>query len=307
MDLTLRQLAAFEAVARCGGYTAAARELRVSQSSLSRTVQEVERLMRVRLFERTTRSLRRTAEGDALLAAAERVLGTHRAEMNRLDRVLRGDEGTVTVATLPSVAAVLLPPVIADFRERHPGIAVRVLDGMARTALDRVASGTADLAVTAPDPRPVGLSVRPLVRDSFFAALPPGHALAAQERVTWARLGQETFIALGADSSVRRLTDRAFEEAGGAPATAIEAGNVSTVGGLVAAGLGVTALPSLVRVLMGFTDIAHRPVEEPVWSREIGVVTPRGRTPSPAAARFLERLESAPDVTGLLPEGAERV
>ncbi|PSK99356.1 DNA-binding transcriptional LysR family regulator [Murinocardiopsis flavida] len=297
----MRQLVVFAAVARAGSFTDAARELRISQSALSRTVQEMERTLRVRLFERTTRTVRRTPEGDELLAVAERVVGVHRAEMGRLGRYLEGETGTVTIATVPSVAAVLLPPVISGFRARRPDIRVRVLDSMSDIALDRVAAGTADFAITLADRLPAGLYRRPLVRDAFFAALPRGHPLAERTSLRWRDLGGEPFIAIGADSSVRKLTDRAMASAGVQAAGTIEVGNVSTVGGLVAAGLGVSALPALVRVLMSFADIAHRPLTGPVAAREIGVVLPAGAGPAPAARRFLDLLESLPGTGHPLP------
>ncbi|WP_067972721.1 LysR family transcriptional regulator [Nocardiopsis trehalosi] len=290
MDLTLRQLAAFAAVARAENFTAAARELRVAQSSLSRTVIDLERTLGVLLFERTTRRMRRTPEGDELLAAAERVLAVHRAEMAGLKRYLAGERGSVTIATLPSVAAVLLPPVIAAFRTAQPDITVRILDGMSAAAVERIVAGTADLAIAVPDHLPPGLRSWPLVEDRFFAVVPPGHPLADRGSVRWADFDGEDFIAIGTDSSVRGGTDRAFAESGAHPARIIEAGNVSTVGGLVAAGLGVSALPALVRVLMGFADHVHLPLRDPVVDRGLSVVLPRQRRPTPAAHQFLDLL-----------------
>ncbi|GAB3213830.1 LysR substrate-binding domain-containing protein [Marinactinospora thermotolerans] len=305
MDLSLRQLEAYAAVARAAGFSEAARELRVSQSALSRTVQEIERLLRVRLLERTSRGVRRTPEGEELLAVAERLLAAHRAEMSRLGRFLEGETGTVTIATLPSVAAVLLPPVIAAFRARHPGIGVRVLDGMSDTALEAVARGRADMAIAVPARAIPGVRARPFVRDTFFAALPPDHPLTARRRLAWADFGGHPFIALGVDSSVRRLTDRAMAAAGVEVATTVEAGNVSTVGGLVAAGLGVSALPALVRVLMGFARIEHRPLDGPATARGIDLLVPDGATPTPAARRFLDLVEELPAADHPLPDDVE--
>ncbi|MDA0563185.1 LysR family transcriptional regulator [Streptomonospora sp. S1-112] len=290
MDLSLRQLAVYAAVARAESFTAAARELRVAQSSLSRTVLEIERVLGVRLLDRTTRRIRRTPEGQQVLEAAERVLAAHRAEMVGLERYLAGERGAVTIATLPSVAAALLPPVIARFRAQRPGIAVRILDGMSDTALERLASGAADLAITVADRLPAELRAQPLVEDRFFAVLPPGHPRAGAAELAWADFAGEEFIAVGADSSVRAGTDRAFAQAGARPAGVIEAGNVSTVGGLLAAGLGVSAMPALVEVLMSFASYVRLPLVRPVLDRRLSVVMPRDRALTPPARGFLECL-----------------
>jgi len=290
MDLSLRQLGVYAAVARAESFTAAAEELRVAQSSLSRTVSGMERMLGVRLFERTTRRVRRTPEGERLLEAAERILAAHRAEMAGLERYLVGERGVVTIATVPSVAAALLPPVIARFRRQRPEVAVRILDGMSDAALERLASGAADLAITAAAGLPADLIAHPLAEDRFFAVLPSAHPRAASAELAWADFSGEEFIAVGADSSVRAGTDRAFAEAGVRPAGVTEAGNVSTVGGLLAAGLGVSAMPALVEVLMGFADYVRRPLVDPVLNRRLGVVLPRERRLPPPAAGFLDCL-----------------
>ncbi|WP_345556322.1 LysR family transcriptional regulator [Streptomonospora halophila] len=290
MDLSLRQLRVYAAVARAESFTAAAAELHVAQSSLSRTVLELERQLGVRLFDRTTRRIRRTPEGRELLEAAERVLAAHRAEMAGLQRYLAGERGVVTIATLPSVAAALLPPVIARFREQRPQTAVRILDGMSEAALERLASGAADLAITFADGLPDGLRAQPLAEDRFFAVLPPAHPLAGAAELGWGDFSGEQFIAVGADSSVRAGTDRAFAEAAVRPAGVTEAGNVSTVGGLLAAGLGVSAMPALVEVLMSFADYARVPLVRPALDRRLSVVLPRDRRVPPPARSFLDCL-----------------
>jgi LysR family carnitine catabolism transcriptional activator len=290
MDLTLRQLSVVEAVARSGSFTAAAERLRVSQSALSRTVAGIERTVGVPLFERTTRRLTLTAAGHRLLSIADRVLAAHRVGMNELARYLSGEQGTVTVATLPSVAAVLLPPVLSTFRERHPGISVRILDGVAHTVVDRLLGGEADLAITTPNRLPAELAHRPLVLDRFYATVPPRHRLAAQQTLTWADLAAEPFVAIGVGSSVRAFTDAAFESARVRVPRVVEAANVATVGGLVAAGLGISALPALVRALVSFAQLAHRPLTDPVVDRQLDVVLPATGTPSATTRKFLDML-----------------
>jgi LysR family transcriptional regulator, carnitine catabolism transcriptional activator len=302
MDLSLRQLEAYAAVARAGSFTTAARELRVSQSSLSRTVAEVEHRLRVTLLRRTTRRVRVTPEGDELLRVADRLLAAHRQEMERLGRYLEGSRGVVTIATLPSVAAVLLPSVVAALRAQEPEIDVRIVDGLSRAVVERVQRGEADVGLTVPHGLPTGLRTQRLVQDRFFAALPPGHAAAAQHEVSWSALSGEQFVAVGSESSVRHFTDHAFAEAGVQVAGLIETTNVATVGGLVSAGLGVSALPSLVRALMSFAALEHRPLCAPVVHRGLAVLV-RADGVSPPARRFLDLLAHLRDEQYDLPPG----
>ncbi|MFC7326164.1 LysR family transcriptional regulator [Marinactinospora rubrisoli] len=305
MDLSLRQLSAFVAVARCGSFTAAAQERHIAQSSLSRTVAEIERLLGAKLFQRDTRNVQLTPEGAELLDVAEDILAAHRAGMTRMARFVSGERGVVTVATLPSVAAVLLPTVIATFRAHRPGIGVRIIDTHAGSVVDRMADGEADLAITIPDGLPEWLSGRPLVRDRFHAVLPAGHPLAARSTVGWDELAEAGFIALGPESSVRSFTDAALAEAGSRTPSAAEARNVAAVAGLVRAGLGVSAVPALVRTLMSFAELADGVAVEPVAERRLDLVLPARRRIAPAARRFVELLAELRATGHPLPDGVE--
>ena len=308
MDATLRQLAAYAAVARAASFTAAAVELHVSQSSLSRTVAELERLFGAQLLERDTRNVTLTPTGVETLRVAEQVLNAHRSGMKELERFVLGESGTVAVATLPSVAAVLLPHVITSFRRQWPRVAVHIMDGLERSVLDRVISGDADFAISTGLGEPAEqLEHRPWVRDRFVAVLPQDHPLARQQEVTWVELADEPFLAVGRDSSARRLADAAFAQVDAHAAPAAEAGSVATVGGLVAAGLGVSAMPSLVLPLMATGSVVHRPLVEPIVDRRLDVVQ-RARRPLPLAAhRFLAMLDEFRDQGCELPAGASWV
>lgn len=287
----MRQLAAYTAVARAASFTAAAAQMHVSQSSLSRAVADLERQLGVRLLERDTRNVQLTAAGVEALRVAEQIVTAHRAGMQELRRYLLGESGTVAVATLPSVAAVLLPQVISDFRARRPQVAVRLLDGLERPVVERVLSGDADFAITTVASPPEQLEHRPLVRDRFVAVLPQGHPLADRQEIAWEDLARQPFLAVGRDSSVRRLTDAAFAQIDARAQPAAEAGSIATVGGLVTAGLGVSALPALVLPLTGAGPVVCRPLVDPVVDRRLDIALRARRTLPAVTQRFLETLE----------------
>jgi DNA-binding transcriptional LysR family regulator len=304
MDASLRQFAAYVAVARAASFTAAAAQLQVSQSTLSRAVSDLERVLGVRLLERDTRNVQLTAAGQETLRVAEQIVDAHRSGMKQLGRYLLGESGVVAMATLPSVAAVLLPRMISAFRGRRPGVSVRIMDGLERAVLGKVLSGDADFAVTTVGAASDRLDHHPLIRDRFRAVLPEGHPLADRDEVTWEDLAAEPFLAVGPESSVRRLTDAAFAQAGAEVRLAAEASNVATVGGLVAAGLGVSAMPALVLPLLGPGRVVHRELAGPTVERRLDVVVRARRTLPPAAAAFLDLLEEARTQGHDVPAGA---
>jgi DNA-binding transcriptional LysR family regulator len=295
----LRRFEVFRAVATAGSFTRAAADLRVSQPAISRTVRDLERSVGVPLFHRTTRSVTLTPEGTELLAVAADVLARYDGAMDRFAAYCRGDRGSLVIAALPSVAAALLPALLSRLRADHPAIDVEVLDVTAAEATAHLRTGRADLAIAEPPPVHDDLDIQILRLDPVRAVLPARHRLSSGQPVTWAALAAEPFIALGHGSSVRRLTDRAFAQAGAAPTSLLETRNIATAGAMVEAGLGVSALPELVLPLLAFAPVVTRELRDPPVAREIAVITRTGGSVAPPARRFRALLGSdAPAVPG---------
>lgn len=291
MDTTLRQFRMFLAVVEAESFTDAARRISASQSSVSRAVTDLESALGVRLLERDTRNVELTAAGRVAQRLAGELLDVHESVVRTMRRFATGDAGTVTLSTLPSVAAALLPDVMKSFRTRHPDIAMRMRDGLEGRVLEDVLNGTADFAITTLSHRSERLRSEPLIRDEVVALLPVGHPLGDQDTVCWSDLVGHPFVALGHASSVRRITDGAFSQIGGADAWVTEVGSIPAVGGLVAAGLGVSALPSLVLTMIGANEVICRRLVDPVVFRPLDVVR-RTRTweVPPAGQHFLDAL-----------------
>jgi LysR family transcriptional regulator, carnitine catabolism transcriptional activator len=289
MDLTILQLRTVVAVHDAGGFTAAAASLLQAQSSLSRTVLEVERKLGVSLFTRTTRHLEPTAEGREFVAIARATIATFDANLAHFAGFLDGQRGRVRVATLPSLAAILLPAVVSRYHVEHPEVTLSIEDALAAEVLDRVRRGVVDFAVTVVSATtdPIDdLAVTDVATDRFCCVFPPHHRFADATEVAWSELAQEEFIAFDRTTSIRQHLDRAFAAAAARPRNAIEARNISAVAGLVAAGLGVSAVPGLVLPLTRFAGLDHRPLGGPAAERRIAVVRVPHRPLSPAADAF---------------------
>ncbi|WP_198009049.1 LysR family transcriptional regulator [Saccharomonospora saliphila] len=307
MDLEMRHLRAVVAVADHGGYSAAGQRLHLAQSSLSRTVQEVERRLGVALFERTTRAVRPTVDGERFVALARDVLSHADAALRHFEGYLAGTRGTVSVAALPSLAATLLPPVVSALRERLPEVTVRIRDGLSAEVLDHLRSGRADLAVTVADTVPPGPHTRPVAADRFHCVCAVDHPFADRADVSWADLSGEPFVAFDATSSIRAYVDRTLTRQRVELGPVTEARNVGAVAGLAAAGLGVSAVPALVLPLMSFADLHHRPLTGPAVERDIRLVHDPARPLSATALAMRDLLETASTHALRLPHGARWV
>ncbi|WP_369392434.1 LysR family transcriptional regulator [Streptomyces sp. CG1] len=294
MNVSLSQMAVLDAVARNRSFSGAARDLHIGQPMVSRTVALVERMVNATLFTRTTRTVELTDAGRAYLAIARSVLAAADRAHRQWDGYQAGENGEVAVAVLPSVAATVLPAAVREFTRGRPGRSVTVFDVPADEGMDMLKAGHVDLAMCearqthlAPDFADIQL----LTTDTLVAVTPPDSPLAALDEITWAQLAQHPFVALLPGSSVRALTDFGFDAASTSPRALVTARGVPTVAGLVAADIGVSAVPTGVLPLLGSQALAVRPLTDPVVTRRIHLLE---RTPpSPAAHAFRKALTDA--------------
>lgn len=264
----------------------------------------------VKLFERTTRALELTDEGEQFVQMAQRILHTYQQETEDFEGYLAGTKGVLRLAALPSLAVSLLPPMITRFRDRYPDILVEVEDVLAGQITDYVRSGVVDLAVTAaPTPSlqavmtSAGIRFEAIAVDHFYCVLPHGHRLLDQPTIDWSDLAGEAFIAFEESSSVRVIVDEVLLAHGVVPARLVSARNVASIAGMCAAGLGVSAAPGFVLPLMAIPGVVTRPIGTMPVARRIGVLRSTRRSPSPPARQFLEIINSASEVIAL-PDGA---
>lgn len=284
MNVTLRQLKAFVAVAQLGGFTPAAQRLHLTQSALSVLVRELERELGIRLFDRTTRMVRLTEAGRELYAGAEKMLLDLEHAVANSRGLADVKRGRVTFAATPLMSSTLLPRILASFARRHPGVTVVLKDAMAGQIVRQVREGEVDFGIgtfLAPEP---GFVTEPLMSDTLLLACPKDHPLARRSRVRWRDLAGFPFIALTRDNAVGDLVRDCLKEAGTTVDVAHEVAFLTTVLGMVEAGLGISVLPSYGRGAVRVHDIALRRLAEPAIRRETSLIMRRDRSLSPAAA-----------------------
>lgn len=307
IDIGLRHLRIAVAVADAAGYTAAARDLHLAQSSLSRTILELEGRLGVQLFERTTRHVSPTRDGEEFLAIARRLLNDFDAELRHFQGYLSGTRGSVSIAALPSLAATLLPPVLAAFRAERPEVTVSVRDGLSAEVLELVLSGSVDMAVTVSTTVPHTLRSTPIAIDEFSCVFQPGHRLGQQSQVRWTDLEAEAFVAFDPGSSIRSITDATLAAHHITLGDVTEARNIGAVAGLTGAGLGLTAVPGLVLPMMNFAGLVARPLVAPTVERHICLIHHPDRPQSRTAAALLQLLADADRQSLKLPAGVRWV
>lgn len=289
----LSSLRLFQQLAQTCSFSETARLANVSQPALSRTIRLLEEQLEARLFDRDTRNVALTPAGEALLPVVNRLLADFDSAFSEVARSLGGRHGRVVLGALPSFAASALPRFLADFQPAHPNIAITVRDGLAGTIYQQMRDREVDLAVlTPPDMHEADFAFEPLFDDPCALVCRRAEWPDAARTATWKYFADRPFIAMAAHSSVRELTDAAFIRAELVVRPLYECAQLATVGGLIAAGLGVSALPLSTRPMLDAYDLAWRPLERPRIGRQIGITYLAQRSLSPQAERVRDALST---------------
>ncbi len=286
MNITLRQLQVFVAASRARSFSEAADKLGISQPSLSGTIGKIETQLGFRLFDRTTRSLLLTSDGRDLAAVAEDLVRDFEAALGGIAARSAGKRGRVSLAVLPSVAATILPEALGAFVKEFPEIDVTIHDVLQDRAVALLRNGVVDFAVTTQAASYPELQFDELGADPFFLVCKRNHPLARQNTVTWRETAEFPFIALSSTTSVRRFADTAMGQSEVVIRPRYEVEQILSAVTLVAAGLGITALPSLTLAMFNNRGLVMRPLVAPAIHRRLGVLSLKERTLS-APARFL--------------------
>jgi LysR family carnitine catabolism transcriptional activator len=288
LNVSTRQVKAFLALAEQKNFTRAANQCHLSQSAFSTLIRTLEDAISIRLFDRDTRKVELTPEGRLFLVGASRLLEDFRSALSDLGEHAARRRGRVALAALPSLAAGWLPGVLAEFRARYPGIELDVADELSESCVERVRSGRADFALAAVRASAPELRTDPFCSDRFHLVCRADHPLATRRKLTLAELAGEPFIHLARSSSVRQHIEAAIRPA--QMNRVMELEQLSTVAGMVRAGLGVTVVPSLTLFHFQHPDLATRPLNAPGLKREIFVIRWKDRSLSSAAQVLLEFL-----------------
>ncbi len=288
MNITLKQLRAFLAVAETGSFTRAGDRLHLTQSATSGLIRELERELGVRLFHRTTRRVDLTDAGRDFEVSVGRLLSGLDRSVADIGALAARERGRLSVAAPPLLAGTLLPTLIATFLDRYPGIEVALHDLSTDRIVRRVNAGDVDCGIGTFSPDAEGLARTPLISDALMLFCPRDHALSRRRRTGWAEIASLPVIALTPDSGIRTLVDRTFAGIGAEPALAYEVTQITTAIAMVEAGLGVSVLPSFARTVGRRYRVDTCAISGPAVTREIELVHAAGRSPSPAVQAFSE-------------------
>lgn len=284
--LELRHVRAFLCVARHLHFARAADELDIAPPALTRLVQDAERLLGVRLFHRTRRSVALSAAGAAYLGEAQAALAHLARGRERAALAERGEIGRIELGYVSSAAyAGVLQRTVGAFRDAHPRIRVDVREVPMSEVAARLDAGTLDAAyVRPPLPLPDGVSTHTVHRDVFVVAVHGQSPLAARVSIRPAALAGERFVvpeqALGTLEVARRGRFEPIVDARPGALVAVLA-HVSVSGG-------VAIVPKALVGCVSLPGVAYRPIEGKPIASEVAVAY-RRHEKAPAVRAFVRQ------------------
>ena len=241
--MDLHQLKVFHSAVTAGGLTHAGREMRLSQSTISHHIKQLEEELACQLFLRVGKRVLLTEAGQLLREHCEKIFqDVQNAEMSI--RELAGmQRGRVRFGTGATTLIYQLPPVLETYQARFPNIELIVVSDITDNILRDVKAQRLDMGLVMLPVEERDLQVVPLCNEELRIAISSSHPLAGKRTLSLAALGQLRFILYEQKTVMRRLIDNYFKELGVTPRVAMVMENIEAIKSLVGAGLGVSVLP----------------------------------------------------------------
>ncbi len=292
--LKLRQMRVVDAIMTHRSLQKAAAALGLSQPALTKTLQELEDMLGARIFERHARGVEPNRFGEAVAAAARRMLAEARRLEDELESIGAAASGTIAIGALPVAAAGILPGVLAALKERHPGIVVRLVQGTTEQLLPALAAGDIDLVVgRLYEPAAPDAFLREAIYEEPIAVLArAGHPL-ARAGVTTADLAAYPLVLPTITQRVGQEIERVLAALGLPAGAPVRSSSVSLIREMLLTTDSITAIPSdmlagdIARGAVAIVDLALAASPRPA-----GLIRAPGRTLSLSAEAFVACLRA---------------
>lgn len=271
INYDIGDLRAFCCLVRAGQYTAAASQLCVTTSALSRRIAKLESEIGGRLFERTTRRIKVTQLGLSLYERVLPVVGQLDACMTDAARIAQGQGSSLAVGTVASVGHSVFPKVLPTFYEMYPQTYLAIRDANATVVTKMVEDGEVEFGVTTPVPFPQTLAVKQIASYGFNLVFARGAFIAPlQKMLSWSQLSSLPVVGLHPLSSTRLQIDNVLHSNGIALPWKLEVDHLATMIGLVQTGKFFAVMPALFEAQGYGLDTV--PITNPEIVRDICIV-----------------------------------
>jgi LysR family transcriptional regulator, hydrogen peroxide-inducible genes activator len=297
--MELRQFLYAIQIAAEKNFSRAAEKLHIAQPSLSQQLSKLEKEIGVLLFQRNTNSVEITHAGDVFVEKAQKILDMVNQLKKEMEDISQMRKGKLVVGSLPITGSHVLPLVLPVFQSRYPEIEIVLVEDTTTRLEHLTSNGQTDISLLTLPLHEPSLTCQKLIDEEIWLALPPQHALLQAKNQSshsdgaWIQISdleKEPFIVLKKGQGFRQLTEELCLAAGFQPNIVFESSNIDTVQSLVAAGMGIAFVPSMIARTQGspFTPIYLPLHDKP--HRTLVIAYRNGRYLSKAAEAFIATL-----------------
>ncbi len=286
-------LALFHAVAQAGGISAGAAAVRVSQPAVSKQIAELEGALGVKLLERLPRGCRLTEAGEILADYARRWRALEADAAQAIEEYRGLKRGRLNLGASLTIAGYLLPRVLAEFHRRYPEIELRVQTANTRQVQAALLDGTLELGLTEGVHAAPELESEVFFEDELVAIAPAKHPFVKRADVTAREFCREPLILREPGSGTRAAIEQAFARKKLKVEPLLSLASPEAVKGAVLSGMGLAIVSRLIieqelaSGALGIVPLKDLAIRRPLRRQRL-----RGRSESPAAAKFRELLSA---------------
>lgn len=289
-NISVRLLYAFIALVDLKHFTRAAERCHSSQSAFSVMIQKLETAIGAKLFERDTRKVTLTPEGVLFAEVARALIEEIESAFNDMSEYVALRRGRVAIAALPSLAARGIPAVIAEYKQKYPGVSVQLYDALSDQCLSMLREERVDFVLTAPGQNFVEFESTVLCSDPFYLVCRCDHRLASKRSIKVEDLANCEIVHLTRSTSVRQHVDILLRDVPTVH-SGLEVEHLATVAGLVEQGLGVALVPELTLFQFRQLNLVAIPLKAVDSVRPVLIVKRKDQSLSIAAQAFLTLVE----------------
>lgn len=289
MKINFKLLGTFLAVAENSSFRKAGEQTHLSLPAVSMQIKQLEEQLGVVLFQRTTRKVDLTQAGEQLMISARKAMAEIETGLTQIQNAVDVLEGHLSFGCVPTVASSRLPTILLEFAKKYPGISVQVRELAHPDLLDAVRRREVDFGI-GPIPEKKGeLDFAPIFVDEYYALLPKVFRDGGRAGISLRELAKMPLLTLSNSTLFRNHLDSVLKANDLVAEHNYEFTHVSTLIAMAEAGLGIAILPRI--AIPRKTPLKAVRVTGPALSRTIAVITIRGHSLSPAAARLVDLLD----------------
>jgi DNA-binding transcriptional LysR family regulator len=286
MNITIRQLQVFEAVARHNGFTRAAEELHLTQPAVSMQVKQLEEQVGLPLFEQVGKKIFLTEAGKEMHHYSK-VIASQLAEAEAVIESLKGVQRGRLDVSVASTANHFGTKLLAAFSRAHPSVTIKLDVTNRETLLRQLADNEKDLVIMGRPPEGLDLEAEPFMDNPLVVVAHANHPLVVEKQIPVQKLSEETFVVREPGSGTRMVMERFFESHGLPFAPGMEMSSNEAIKQAVEAGLGLAVVSiHTIELELESKRLAVLDVEDFPIMRHWYVVHPRSKRLSPVAQAF---------------------